>query len=320
VRTLATALAVPVLLLVAASWPQRGWTQDAEPRIVEVTLTPATATVGDRLTLRIAVEHPAGVTVDGPRFGDNFGGFEIVEAPPPARGESSTAITYTLVAFETGEVTLPPLEVRWRGEGGAGSLTTEPRSVDVRSVLTSGDEELRPLKPQLSLSDGAPPPIVPVAFVVSFAALTLFGYWLFRRAVRAKPEEPAPVEAPLPAGERARAGLDALAASPGEPDVRAHYALLAEIVRAYLSERFAFPGYAMTRREMERGMARAGIDRFVARVTANLLEQCDAVQFAGFRPPPGRIDADLTAAYEVIRMTEEPLASDEGRAPAAAGR
>jgi hypothetical protein len=263
------------------------------------------------------------VTIEGPRFGDNFGGFEIVEAPPPQRTTTATTVTYTLAAFETGEITLPPLEVRWRGEGGAGTLTTEPSSVDVRSVLTAGDEALRPLKPQLSLSDGAPAAIVPVTFVVVFVVLTIFGYWLIWRAVASKPEEPPAVEAPLSAAERARLSLDELAVSRGELDVKEHYARLAEVVRGYLSERFGFPGYAMTRREMERGMGRAGIDRFVSRVTANLLEQCDAVQFAGFRPPPERVEADVIAAYEVVRMTEE--AGDEapptgGEARAAAGR
>jgi hypothetical protein len=146
---------------------------------------------------------------------------------------------------------------------------------------------------------------VPVLFGASFIVLTLFGYWLIRRAIDARPAEPAPFEPALTPADRARQALDALVASgAGERDVRAHYARLAEIVRAYLSERFGFAGYAMTRREMERGMARAGIDRFAGRVTANLLEQCDAVQFAGFRPPPERIDADITAAYEIVQMTE----------------
>jgi hypothetical protein len=62
----------------------------------------------------------------------------------------------------------------------------------------------------------------------------------------------------------------------------------------------------MTRRELERGMTRAGVDRWPARLMANLLEQCDAVQFGGFAPAPARIDADLTAAYEVIQLTAPP--------------
>jgi hypothetical protein len=59
----------------------------------------------------------------------------------------------------------------------------------------------------------------------------------------------------------------------------------------------------MTRTELQREMSRAGIDRWPARVTANLLEQCDAVQFAGFVPPPERREADLTAAYEIVEIT-----------------
>jgi hypothetical protein len=297
--------AVALVALAFATTAVAAFAQDGAPRITETSLTPDSATVGDRLTLRIVVEHAEGVTVEGPRFGDNFGGFEIVDAPPPHREDIRTTSEYTLTAFETGAITLPPLEVRWRGADGAGSLMTEPRTVQVRSVLAPGDESLRPLKPQLSLSDGAPPPIVPIAFGVVFVALTLFGYALVRRAINARPAEPPPIVPEITPSERARLALDELAASGlADRDVRAHYARLAEIVRAYLSERFGFPGYAMTRREMERGAARAGIDRFVGRVTVNLLEQCDAVQFAGFRPPPERIDADLTAAYEIVQMTE----------------
>jgi hypothetical protein len=313
VRTFA---AITLALLFVASLHAAAIAQDDAPRITETSLTPATATVGDRLTLRIGVDHPDGVTIEGPRFGDDFGGLEIVEAPAPSRSDTHTTITFTLTSFETGAITLPPLEVRYRGPGGAGSLMTGPRTVQVRSVLSPGDDALRPLKPQLSLSDGAPPAVVPVLFGATFIVLTLFGYWLIRRAIDARPAEPAPFEPALTPADRARQALDALVASgAAERDVRAHYARLAEIVRVYLSERFGFPGYAMTRREMERGMARAGIDRFAGRVTANLLEQCDAVQFAGFRPPPERIDADLTAAYEIVQMTEPaplPTATPQG--------
>jgi hypothetical protein len=321
VRRIALALAsLSLLPLVAVSVaPSRAVAQDNEPRIIETSLTPAEVTVGDRLTLRIVVEHADGVTIEGPRFGENFGGLEIVEAPPPQRGATRTTIEYTLAAFAIGDAALPALEVRWRGEGGAGSLTTEPQSVTVRSVLSPGDDALRPLKPQLSLADDAPPAIVPLAFVMVFVLLTILGYWLLRRAVASRPVEPAPVDVPLTAAERARAALDALAAA-GELDARDHYARLAEVVRGYLSERFGFPGYAMTRREMERGMARAGIDRFVARVTTNLLEQCDAVQFAGFRPPGERVDADLTAAYEVVRMTEPETPSEDAVEAEAVGQ
>ena len=124
------------------------------------------------------------------------------------------------------------------------------------------------------------------------------------KAFGARPHPAAFVPAPLAPHDEARAQLDTLAASDAaHADPPAYYATMAAIIRQYLSARFGFAAYAMTRRELERDMAGAGIDRWPARLTANLLEQCDAVEYAAFRPPPERVDADLTAAYEIVGLT-----------------
>jgi hypothetical protein len=145
--------------------------------------------------------------------------------------------------------------------------------------------------------------------VALFAILTAAGYVLMQRAIgeRTPPRAAAPY---VPTSrERARGALDALTAPEARADVKSYYAIIAVTLRRYLSERFGFPAYAMTRRELQRYMSRSGIDRWPARLTANLLEQCDAVQFAGFRPAEERMDADLTAAYEIIELTGEPDAT-----------
>jgi hypothetical protein len=280
-------------------------------RIVEATLTPLSATVGDRLTLRINVVHPPGATVEGPPVGADFGTLELVEIADPevadVDGETRTTLVYVLAAFEPGRAVLPPLDVEYRGPDAAGTLRTDELGVDVRSVLVPGDDELRPLKPQATIPDDPPPPLVPATLIAAFVALTVLGYVLVRRAVDARPlpAPPPPLPPPTPY-EAARMALDALqSAGAKEGDPRPYYATLAATVRRYLSARFDFAAYAMTRRELERGMRRAGIDRWPARLTANLLEQCDAVQFAGFRPAPERMDADLTAAYEIVELTWE---------------
>jgi hypothetical protein len=65
----------------------------------------------------------------------------------------------------------------------------------------------------------------------------------------------------------------------------------------------------MTRSEIEDAMTNRGIDRWPARLAADLLAKCDSVEFAGFRPAPERVDADLTGAYEIIELTREPDAA-----------
>jgi hypothetical protein len=282
-------------------------------------LTPAVATVGDRLTLTITIEHREGVALTPPGYGAGFGGIEVVDIAPPSverrdGGRARTTFTYTLAAFKTGDFTVPAQSIAFTtADGSTGNVTTTPRSVTINSVLDPGDTSLRPLKPQLDIDDAAPSPIAPVLFVAMLAVLTAAGYVLQARAVAIPP--PPALEAappPAPSDERARAALDA-AAPLAEADVRAYYACIAAAVRAYLGARFDFPAYAMTRTEMERGMAAAGIDRWPARLTANLLEQCDAVQFAGFVPAAERRAADLTAAHEIIDLTspsEAPPSTD----------
>lgn len=319
-RAIAAALVVLAALVLA---PSNARGQDASPRIVTQETAPASATVGDRITLTIVVEHAPDVRVSGPGFGDAYGGLDIIDIPPAETENAGdlqrTTLSYEFAAFEVGSYTVPPLTVAWASGDETGTFTTSEQRIEIVTVLSPGDNRLRPLKPQLDIEDFAPPAIVPVAFWAVFAALTLAGYWLVRRAM-VRPASPAAAPArPLLAHERARLALDGL--QQGEAALHDRYASIALILRAYLSERFGFPAYAMTRRELERGMTRAGIDRWPARLTANLLEQCDAVQFAGFAPAPERVDADLTAAYEIIALTtpEEALTAPTAAASGVLG-
>jgi hypothetical protein len=287
---------------------------------VSVTLEPATATVGDHLTFTITVDHSDGIDIiDQPTFGDDFGGLELLQVAPPAQtqlgpGLQRTTFAYTLASFETGVFTVPAMRLGYNDHATPGGVfTTEARSVRIDSVLAPGDTTLRPLKPQLDIPEPAPSPAVPAAFVAAMALLTAAGYVLYVRAVRIVPPALA-VAAPAPSvaspHDRARASLDALARSNiAGADPAEHYARLAGIVRRYLSERYGFAAFAMTHTEMERGMAAAGIDRWPTRVATNLLEQCEAVEFAAFRPAPARLAADLAAAYELIALTSEPQPS-----------
>lgn len=277
-----------------------------EPALVDARLEPASGTVGDRLTLTVEIAHPAGVTWAPPGFGADFGGLELLESPPPSTSEDgqATRFTYILAAFRTGPYTVPPLQFAYTGPGTAsGTVSTPPLGITIDSVLTPGDSSLRPLKPQLDIGSSAPPAVVPGAFVAGFIALTALGYVLLARVRRLHARQLiVPRAAGVPAEQRARAALDALS-NGASADVRSYYEQLAVTVRWYLSERFDFPAYAMTRTELEPAMIDAGADRWPAHLTANLLEQADVVQFAGFDPPPERRTADLTAAYEIITLT-----------------
>lgn len=310
------ALALLIIATLAGAAPARA--QQA-PRIASVTMAPATATVGDRIALEIAVEHARGVTLEGPAFGASFGDFDLIAVARPkterAGDGERTLLRYTLTAFVTGTAALPPLAIAWHDANGAtGRIETPARSITVRSVLQPGDGDLRPLKPQLALGEDARSPALPALYVAVFAALTALGYVMLRRIIAIQPPERATAPPAPGPREAARASLDALAARGFDAAAAdAWYETIAGTLRRYLSDRFDFPAYAMTRTELQREMVRAGVGRWPARLAANVLEQCDAVQFAGYRPPSERADADLTAAYEIIELS----AAAEGGAAAA---
>ena len=290
------------------------------PTIADAAIEPRQATVGDRLQLTITVAHDDATSVEGPGFGDNFGALELLEVNEPlvARagpGASITTLGYILTSFNTGVFDVPPLPVRWASGAGEGIVETEPLRVIIASVLDPGDDVLRPLKPQLEIADPAPSPLVPTLYVAIFAVPTALGYVLVQRAINARPQTATPEPAPIPLtpAERARAALDALAGE--RADLARYYGAIAMTMRRYLSERYGFPAYAMTRRELQRHMSASGLDRWPARITGNLLEQCDAVQFALFAPAPERTEADLTAAYEIVELTQDERERAEPSAP-----
>ena len=85
-----------------------------------------------------------------------------------------------------------------------------------------------------------------------------------------------------------------------DSDPVAAYRALAFAVRRHLAEQYGFPARALTASELERRMEAEGLDRWQARLVAGLLENCDAVVYAGYRPAPERRRHDLTMAREIV--------------------
>ena len=285
-------------------------TEAATPEIVSAAITPFVANIGDRMTLTIVVQHDADATISGPAFADNIGALELLAVGAPITvttdAGATTTLVYTLTSFRIGPGAIPSIELVWRAPGASGVLRTPDVVYAIDSVLQPGDDSLRPLKAQLAIPQPAPPPFVPAAIVVMMGVLTAWGYWLMRRAIALRPAvlAPALVAPPISPARVAREALDAINREGlARSDAAAYYAGIAGTVRQYLSRRFGFPAFALTRREMAREMDRAGIDRWPTRLTENLLEQSAAAEFAQFEPAMERRAQDLAAAYEIIDLT-----------------
>jgi len=285
---------------------------------------PDRVTVGDQVRYVITIESDPGlefslVPSSLPAFIEVVGAAEVTSRPIGG-GRVEITMSLLLAAFVPGELEVPPLVLRYFGpEVAGGELRTPATQLSVASVLPAEPAipQPRDLKPQAVI--GAPEPgwVIPAlaASAATLAIVVLLLYARTRAVKRRLAYVPAPViEAELPE-DRARGVLDNAAAGfSREGDYVEYYSSIGVTVRRYLTERYGFPAFALTTRELEAEMLKRGLDRWQVRVASGLLEQCDSVVYASYRPAAERADADLTAAYEIVEMSRpepepEPVAA-----------
>ncbi len=298
-----TALA---LLALAAICVLRTPTANAKLLDISVTIEPARATVGDHLTLTIVVMHPSDSEVSGPEGPEDFAPLELLEAKPPTTrsandGLAETRFVYVVTVFRTGEV--QPPELLFRAEGDSAEFVRPP-AVTIESVLPAdGVAELRDVRGPVQ---AAGPPRWPWAALImaGFAGLTVITMLLVRPAML-RPA-PQPVVARVePSDVTARRELEAIgkAGLLERGELAEYYARIAACLRQYLSQRFEMPAVAMTPSELEARLDAQPLDRWPVRLAVNLLQQCEAAQFAQYEPARERAEADLGSAFEIVELT-----------------
>jgi len=282
-----------------------------EPGDVTASLAvrPTRLTIGDPITITLAVTHPAGVAIIPPRLGPAWGDFEIRAQSPMVAADigggmaaSRQAILATL--FVTGTVRTPPVEVVAVGGGETVRHNVPGTSVTVASVLNPGETEPADIKPQAVL---AMPPRWPwvaaaVAFAAAVAAVVAWGvrrWWL----------RPAPALALVPAfvdprspWEVAKDELDRVdrLSLVAREMYKEHYTLVADCVRRYVEATRHFGAMEMTTMEIARELGRAGASMTVRRPVESLLIAADLVKFARRTPAVGEAEGLTGAARAVL--------------------
>ncbi|HEY7802534.1 MAG TPA: hypothetical protein VIE40_07650 [Dehalococcoidia bacterium] len=145
----------------------------------------------------------------------------------------------------------------------------------------------------------APVPIVPALFVALFAIGTAAGFVITQRALTVTKRAHADTDHASAAADEARAALSV----PPAADARATYAHIDAVLRRYLDTRFGLATASLPGPEIERALTRAGVTRPAARLTSHLLERCARMSDATTLASPGRVEADLQSAREIVDLT-----------------
>jgi hypothetical protein len=276
-------------------------------------IEPDTATVGDRLRLRVRVERGPDVDVAIPDIASAVAPLEVLDgASLPTVERDGRVIderVFVLAAFETGLLAVPPIVLTYVGAAGdTGSVSTDSLFVTVVSVLPPEEEEQAPrdIKPPIELPRRVWPFVLAAAAALGglLAYRYLRAWWRGRREPReAVVDEPIvpPRAAHLVAFER----LEALRrADPvGSGQIEAFYVRVSDIVRHYVRDRFAVDAIDMTTEELRPRMELARIERGEVDWTTRYLARADLSKFARLHPNAERARGDFDEAWDFVERT-----------------
>ena len=255
--------------------------------------------VGEQIALRLEVVTEAGETVEINPGGPSWNGVELVRvtasASRPLGGQALHTIDLVVAPFMPGSVAFQPAVTVVSGS--ESSLRLLPVvTLNVLSSLRPGEPlEMSPLPAPSAVGGAESPFLKPAIGLGGAAALVLVAglVMLVSRRLSRLTKVP-PVVAPRAAPTLFAAERDIVT------DPVTAYRALASVVRAVLGERYGFPAPSLTTHELKRKMEGAGVDRWQARLVEGLLEECDAVVYAGYRPAVERREADLNMAREIV--------------------
>lgn len=295
------ALAV-ALVLVGLPAPSRA--QSALSTRIDTTLV----TVGDRVDLQVTVEHPVDAAVSWPDSVD-AGPFEVLETRiQPTRGRDGRSVstaTFSLTAFELGELEVPPVEVTvLHADGSEEVLETDRYGVEVVSVGVDETGDIREIRGPLAV----PLSILRIAAYALLVVLAGVGVYALVRRLRSgddgSGELPRGAPPRLP-HEVALEELARLEASPllSEGRVKEFHIRVSEILRRYVEGRFGVRALEMTTWEVLGGLQAAGVAEDLRRDIRRFLDQCDLVKFAKARPTDDGSRAVLELGRELVERS-----------------
>ena len=283
---------------------------------VSAAASPADLKLGDRFTLFITATYGAGVEVNLPATVDLGDAFEIkrTSSEDHVRPDGKHVREWQLdvIAWDLGEIYVPPVPVTFTLGGHGGQLLTNAVPVRVTGVLGEADD------PKLMRADAPPVMLksrdwlwvwIGAGALVAIVAAVTFVTLRRRRRRRVRtlvgslaPAMPRRIDM---TSERALERLLAIEQSgvlERDGERKAGYSEMALVIRDYLGARFRFPTAERTTSELLRGLVTRAPARDHALVE-KWLGKCDLVKYGGLRATAGQAGQALADARELVMQT-----------------
>ena len=278
---------------------------------VSARLDTAAASIGAPLTLTLRLRYPAEYSPLFPRMEEILPRQLAVEAFSPAvhprplsPGEVEAVATCGVRAFDLGELTIPPIPIRFAAAGKDTLLrSTAPLILEIVPVRDPEDDELRDIVPPLVIAGGIP--VWLLALLATLAAVAaawiLKVFYLDRRAGGVAAQSPPP-PVDYVAEFRKIAGMGLVA----RRAYKRHYTLLSETLRRFFEDKAGVEALERTTAEIEGALARIpGFPGEIERQAAVFLRVADLVKFARHVPEADEAEAGPERGIEIVQGLED---------------
>ncbi len=267
-----------------------------------VRISPSSGLIGQPLSMELRVLAPPDATVELTPGTASWGDVELVGIDVVTKSRMGDEVEWFFAArvapFTPGTVSFAPSVAIVR-DGESAQRVLPVVNLEIRPTLAVDADLVLSALPAPASIGGAESPLLKPALgvaIVGGAALVVLALWFAGRTAVRKLRRPRPVEAPA----LVPVTLDGAAALIDTDPVGA-YRLMSNVVKGELARRYGMRATALTSTELRRRLE-AGSDRWEARLVGGLLEECDSVIYAGYRPAAERRQADLTMAREIVEV------------------
>jgi len=257
--------------------------------------------VGEQVALRLEISTAVGQSVEVNPGGAQWNAVEVVRVSRTTSRRVGDRAVHTVdlvvASFAPGTASFQPVVTIVNGSE-ATQRVLPALTLNVLSSLKPGDKlEISALPPPAEIEGAESPLLKPLVALGSIGTLFAISTVLFlaARAFSRRPK-PVAVEAPQVVAPPTLSGAEEII----DIDPVGAYRTLSSVVRGTLGARYGFPASSLTTAELKRRMDAAGVDRWHARLVGGLLDECDAVVYAGYRPAGERRNADLNMAREIV--------------------
>jgi hypothetical protein len=262
--------------------------------------------VGDRIELDVTAPVKKDMDLEFPEMLENTGEFRLLGSSPLKKGWGSSkreGRVYIMSVYTTGTQVIPPIPVRYKAEGsGEWKVAESPQvPVEINSLLSGFDSELRDIKGLINLGREIPWLIIAILILIVGGSV---GWILWknkdallagRKAKRRSAYEIAYDEL----HELKKRNL------PEKGLIKEYYSRLSDIVRHYLENRFFIRAPEMTTEEfMEKVKGSPRLVEAHKALLKDFLSHCDMVKFAKYGPTPLETIDSYKSAEKLVEETK----------------